>query len=289
MLFSLYDMIQQDNYSNANLLGEINLDKLTFKMGLGTNMIFNSWQDIKDEEIEGHYLHILNVNDSDLKDAADDLALVVLKHYIDPVSLAHTLNLLGKSAAAEKLRIKLPQTKTLRSGDLGEILATEYINSHTTFEVPIYKLQWHDHREMAMRGDDVIGLQLTPKKKLRFIKTEAKSRIALEKNVVKKARLALDADFSRPAPHALAFVAERLRESGQEYLADKIELVQLKQGISLKQVEHLLFTFSGNNPKNIQRSSLRKYKGRVKQHAVGLFVKSHKEFVHNVFEAAKGL
>lgn len=252
-------------------------------------MVFDSWHDIKNGKINEHLYHILNVKDSSLDDAGNDLALAVPEHYIDPDSLAHTLELLGKPAAAEKLRIKLPQTKTLRSGDLGEILATEYIDSFTNFEVPIHKLHWHDHREMAMRGDDVIGLQLTPEKNLRFIKTEAKSRVVLGKGVVKQARLALDSDFSRPAPHALAFVADRLRELGKEKLADKIETTQLKRGIHLGQVEHLLFTFSGNNPKKIQKASLEEYKGRVKQHAVGLFVTSHKEFIYNVFETAKSL
>lgn len=250
-------------------------------------MIFDSWEAIKNEEINGHKLHILKVNASDSDEATNDLALVVPEHYVDPISLVHTLEKLGKTAAAEKLRAKLPRTKKLRSGDLGEILATEYINNYTNFDAPIKKLRWHDHREMAMRGDDVIGLELKPRKRPRFLKTEAKSRAALGSDVLNEARLALDADDARPAPHALAFVADRLRESGQIELADKIEVAQYKQGISLRQMEHLLFTFSGSNPKKLQKTTLENYSGRVKQHAVGVFVKSHQKFISDVYESAK--
>ena len=72
--------------------------------------------------------------------------------------MASTLERLGKPAAAEKLRIKLPQVTKIRSGDIGEILTTDYIDEETVFSVPIKKLRWKDHRNMAMRGDDVIGV-----------------------------------------------------------------------------------------------------------------------------------
>ena len=250
-------------------------------------MVFDSWSIITNEEIDGHKLHILKVKASNFDEATGDLACVVSEQYIDPISLTDTLEKLGKTAAAEKLHTKLPQSQKLRSGDLGEILATEYINNHTNFDVPINKLRWHDHREMSMRGDDVIGLELGARKRPRFLKTEAKSRAALGSHVLNKARLGLDADNARPAPHALAFVADRLRESGQIEVADMIEAAQYKQGISLRQVEHLLFTFSGSNPKNLQKATLKDYGGRVRQHAVGVFVKNHQEFICDVYKSAK--
>ena len=249
-------------------------------------MVFDLWSAITNEEIDGHKLHILKVNASEFDEATLDLALVVPEQYVDPASLADTLKKLGKTAAAEKLRTKLPLTKKLRSGDLGEILATEYINNNTKFDTPIKKLRWHDHREMAMRGDDVIGLDLR-RKRPRFLKTEAKSRAALGSAVLNEARSALDADNSRPAPHALAFVADRLREIGQIEAADIIETALYKQGVNLGQMEHLLFTFSGSNPKKLQKTQLKNYDGRVKQHAVGVFVKSHQKFISDVFESVR--
>ena len=49
--------------------------------------------------------------------------------------------------------------RQIRSGDLGEIYATEWIDAHSGgYRAPIKRLRWKDHRNMAMRGDDVIGI-----------------------------------------------------------------------------------------------------------------------------------
>lgn len=114
--------------------------------------IFDDWFDITTEVVNGHEYKAINIAGDNVESAASDIAQVIPDHYIAPESIARTLELLGKPAAAAKLRVKLPQTKKLRSGDLGEILATEYIDSQTEFDVPIRKLRWHDHREMARKS-----------------------------------------------------------------------------------------------------------------------------------------
>lgn len=246
---------------------------------------FDDWFDISTEAVNGHDYKAINILDGDLEPAAGDIAQVIPDHYIAPESIAHTLERLGKSAAANKIRTKIPQTKKLRSGDLGEILATEYIDTKTGFGVPIKKLRWHDHREMAMRGDDVIGIMLSDDlNRPHFLKTEAKSRATLGRQALEDARLALDADDGRPAPHALAFVADRLREGGNIELADTIDDAQLKDGIAKQQMEHLLFTFTGSNPNNLQKVILEAYDGDIDQHAVGLWIKTHQKFIVDVFE-----
>ena len=247
--------------------------------------IFDDWFDISTEEVNGYNYTALNLLDENIESAASDIAQVIPDHYIAPESIARTLERLGKPAAAEKLRAKLPQTKSLRSGDLGEILATEYIDSQTEFDVPIRKLRWHDHREMAMRGDDVIGI-MKPNNGHRphFLKTEAKSRMALGRQVLNEAREALDDDEGRPAPHALAFVADRVREGGNTELADIIDDAQWKQGITVQQMKHLLFTFTRGNPDNLQKEILEAYDGDIEQRAAGLRVTTHQQFIADVFE-----
>lgn len=247
--------------------------------------IFDDWFDVSTEAVNGHDYKAINLLDDDLEPVVEDIAQVVPNHYIDPESIAHTLERLGKPAAANKIRTKIPQTKRIRSGDLGEILGTEYIDSQTQYTVPIKKLRWKDHREMAMRGEDVIGIEVFENaQRPNFLKTEAKSRAALGRQVLEDARLALDADDGRPAPHALAFVGDRLREEGDSVLADVIDDVQLKDGIAKHQMEHLLFTFTGSNPNNLQKEILETYDGDIRQLAVGLRIKTHQKFIANVFE-----
>ena len=51
------------------------------------------------------------------------LVAVVRDHVIDPDLLAD----LGDEAGAEALRSRIPAESNVRTGDLGEILATEYV------------------------------------------------------------------------------------------------------------------------------------------------------------------
>jgi hypothetical protein len=114
-------------------------------------------------------------------------------HYAAEERVADILRRLGKPAAAQFVEGKLPTSKSIRSGDLGEILATEWIASRGDYHVPINRLRWKDHRNMAMRGDDVIGIHQDPQtNRLSFLKTEVKSRVTLGPAVVAEARASLD-------------------------------------------------------------------------------------------------
>jgi hypothetical protein len=147
---------------------------------------------------------------------------------------------------------KLPTTKALRSGDLGEIYATEWIDAHSGgYRAPIKRLRWKDHRNMAMRGEDVIAIQLDVKtQRLRFLKTEAKSRAKLTAKVLAEARAGLDKDGGLPSAHALSFISERLLDMKNLPLADAIDDALLKHTIPAHSVTHLLFVFTGNARKS---------------------------------------
>jgi hypothetical protein len=73
-------------------------------------------------------------------------------------------------------------------------------------------------------------------------------------------------------------------ETGNQELADAIDDAQLKHGIAVTDVEHLLFTFSGNDPTELLQASLQEYDGAIHQHGVGLHVAGHTQFVQDVFE-----
>lgn len=102
---------------------------------------------------------------------------------------------------------------------------------------------------MAVRGEDVIGIAQDPNShQLTFLKTEAKSRVALSGQVVAEARAGLDKETGLPSGHALTFISARLVDLGNEPLDDAIDNATLNFGIQPNTVRHLLFTFSGNAP-----------------------------------------
>ena len=251
-------------------------------------MNFGDWCEIAAEIANDHDLNVLSSQDSKIGQACERIAAALPGHYALPARIAAILDKFSKDQAAAYVREKLPKSKQIRSGDLGEILATQYIDERTGYNAPIKRLRWKDHREMSMRGDDVIGIAPTQgNPPISFLKSEVKSRATLSPGVVEEARLALNRNSGLPSPHALAFVSDRLHGAGQDELADLIIAAQLQDGISQAHVQHLLFTFSGNAPNDYLKADLENYDGPIHQNAVGLYVNKHQEFVAAVYETVE--
>lgn len=247
-------------------------------------MPFTDWCDEQEEDFGEHALRLLTARAAQMNVGRDATAAVVPTHYASEERIADLLDRLGKSASAEFIRGKLPEGPQIRSGDLGEILATEYVAEQTTFTVPIKRLRWKDHRNMAMRGDDLIGIRVPDDgPPPEFLKCETKSRAALPTVVLEDARRSLDNNGGLPAPHALSFIADRLRETGNTAVANTIDDAQLRDGIAPQQVFHMLFAFCGNNPRNLLRANLERYGGSIDQTYVGLRIATHQQFIKDVY------
>jgi hypothetical protein len=240
-----------------------------------------SWVTSTDEQVGGHLLRHMVAQD-DVSAGVDWAAAVIPGEYASPTRIALLLERLGKSAAAEYLRNKLPIEKKSRSGDLGEIIGAHFTASELGYPT-VSRLRWKDHREMAMRGDDIIGVRMPETGPVEFLKGEAKSRASLDTATVDDADLALRSDNGLPSPHALAFVADRLHEQGDDVLANLIDDAQLVRGIAEHQVEQLLFTFTGGDPRNLLRTNTKAYQEAVQRLVVGLQVRGHPAFVAAVY------
>jgi hypothetical protein len=246
---------------------------------------FADWCEEEEEAVGDHGLRVLTGIPANLHIGRDATAQVVPTHYASEERIANLLERLGKPASADFIRQKIPEGPRIRSGDLGEILATEYVAEQTVYTVPIKRLRWKDHRNMAMRGDDVIAVRMPDEgPPLEFMKAESKSYAQLAAGVVTRAREALNKDGGLPSPHALAFVADRLREAGEVGLADAIDDAQLVDGILPSQVCHMLFVLSGNDPKALLRADLVAYGGPMNQLSVGLRISTHQQFIKDVYE-----
>ena len=88
---------------------------------------FNDWCDAADSNVGTHGLRILSGDPVRLNAGVVATAAVVPTHYAAAERVAGILRRLGKTEAAEFVEGKLPTSKSIRSGDLGEILATEWI------------------------------------------------------------------------------------------------------------------------------------------------------------------
>ena len=245
---------------------------------------FCTWCDKREEDICDHLLVVLKADNNRTSIGVKAVANKLPSHYMQIDRYADILERLGKSAAAQYLRSKLPETKSSRSGDLGEILAISYIEEETPWNHTIRKLRWKDHREIPMRGDDFIAICFKDNK-IQFLKGESKSRMKVSKSTLKKARKALSSHNERPTPHALAFFSDRLAEEGNDDIADRINDAQFRGGISINRVSHMIFVFSANNPKRLLKTDLSEYNGQARQISVMLQIETHQNFIKDVYDA----
>ncbi len=247
---------------------------------------FNQWCDDTETPVANHSLRLLAADPKRLPLAVKVVAKAIPSYYISSDRASQMLARLGRTGLAKFVKEKLPTSKALRSGDLGEVLCTAYINEATAFTLGITKLRWKDHREMAMRGEDVLAFSLNARGKgLKVLRAEVKSRVAMRSGVIGEARKALSSNKGLPSAHALSFVADRLHEQGERALRDALDDAQLKTALKETQVSHMLFTFSGSDPSNLLTVNLSKYKGVVPQMYVALRVHEHQAFIKSVFDA----
>lgn len=245
---------------------------------------FKEWCVLTKNDVNNHQLRTLLPEIDKLHLGIDSLAKTIPGHYASEERLAALFKRLGKEKVSEFIIEKLPTQKNIRSGDLGEILGSAYLNEYTKYKTGINKLRWKDHRNMAMRGADLLAVRGHDVLKIKFIKGEVKSRKALSLGVMNEAYNALGKDNNRPSAHSLAFLADRLYEEGNDELASLIDDALLTYQIKDTQISHLIFTFSGNEPTKILNLALSNYKGSVSQYSVGLHISEHQEFIKAVYE-----
>ena len=227
--------------------------------------------------------------------AAIEEALVetIRSHYDRLDRIADDVERLGYAAASEILRAELPQTKKGRSGDLGEILATELVEEEVGLRVPVRRLRYKDGRNMAMRGDDFIGAGYGEEDgKLWLLKGEAKSNKSLGKATVTSAREVLNRDHGRCTPDSLLFVANRLLESDEDgdvelgrALRDEVGLKSLRAD----RIDHMLFTMSGNGAHGALKDDLDGASTDRDQFVVNVHIEDHQDFIKTMYEKAEDL
>lgn len=250
-------------------------------------------RELFDEWLEGgaaydaekrHVLAILE-EDPDVRETRFDEILEMMRvHYIDAKTAADRLAELGASNTAALLREKLPTTKRARSGEMGEIIATEVAERRMKWRVPVRRLRWKDGREMALRGDDLTAVKISKDEVVGILKGESKSRAGSFATALGEAVAALDRDGGRPTRLSVLFVAEQLRRDEPE-LALKLEKAVLNSFSGIP-VEHMLLVLTGTNPGKSLKGHFSEIRGKgVRRHVVGVRIEDHAEFIKTAYEA----
>ena len=255
--------------------------------------LYERWCDANRERDKRKRYWIYVEKDGGRDEICDDLAETIRSHYDRLDRIADDIDRLGYKKAANILSEAMPQSPRGRSGDLGEILATELVEEEIGLRVPVRRLRYKDGRDMAMRGDDVIGAGYDSKgESLRLLKGEAKSNKVLGRATVTSARKVLNRDSGRCTPHTLLFIANRLLESNDpndnelgRVLRDEVGLKSLRAD----QIDHMLFTMSGNGPHASLKQDLDATGANRDHYVVNIHVEDHQDFIAAMYEEAEDL
>lgn len=248
--------------------------------------LFEDWCDRASTTHNGHPFDVLTEKKDAREETLPQLASVIRDHYDSRARFLERAARLGYDRAVDVIRQRLPTTAIARSGDMGEILATEYVNSSLPFIVPINRLQWKDGRNLALRGDDLIGFRLKANGELEaLLKGESKSRIGLYDDAMAEAITKLCEYDGRPSPHTLLYLVDRLKEMGKTATAEVLEDYALLGGAF--PITHFIFALSGNAPQAVVQTALSgSYLPGILRQIVGLVIIDHKDFIDAVFEIA---
>lgn len=264
--------------------------RLSWGRGVG---LYGKWCDgTKARDKRKHYWTYVE-KDGGRDVVRGDLAKTIRSHYDRLERIAEDVDRLGYKVAAKILSEAMPQTSKGRSGDLGEILATELVEEEIGLRVPVRRLRYKDGRNMAMRGDDFIGAGYDGAgEKLWLLKGEAKSNKVLGKSTVTSARKVLNRDNGRCTPDSLLFVANRLLESNDpddnalgRSLRDEVGLKALRAD----RIDHMLFTISGNGPHASLNEDLGASGTNRDQYVVNIHIQDHQDFIAAMYEEAEDL
>jgi hypothetical protein len=219
------------------------------------------------------------------KKGSQQVGLLLLKplvadHFVGESTI---MKLGGYKKSAEVLQNSLPTNKRTQSGDMGELLATEYVNSQTEFTVPIKKLRWKSDRQMPMHGNDVLGLNYASKPR-RVLKCECKSRGQFGDSAVTEASEGLNNYDGRPNPSTVAFITKRLFEENKDDEAKIWSELQTKESLAAKNVTQMVFALGGNDPTPaLAKCPKAKAKGIQRKHAA-IRLSAYSDFMKAVYQ-----
>jgi hypothetical protein len=253
--------------------------------------LFDKWCDCQRKEKTRKRLWKFTEKAKGRETIKSRLIMTVRSHYDALNNIADEIKKLGYKSTARILRERLPRTKKARSGELGEILASELVEEKLGFDVPVRRLRYKDGREMALRGDDFIGVKYSKDDGLRLLKGESKSRSTLAETTIIQARRSLNRDNGRCTPSSLLFVADRLLErAGAE--ADLGRVLRKEVGTKTlrpSRIDHVLFTISGNTPPSALQADLDGADDARNHTVINVRVEDHQEFIADTYEGAGNL
>lgn len=178
------------------------------------------------------------------------LAEVVFAHHNDPREFRRNLEALGYPEAA-KVIDRRPRDPNVRKGNLGEILASEYLRQCAHYQIPVYRLRY-SIQDSPMPGEDILAFRFgAPDGSGReLLVGESKVRDRYASDVVIEAHNQLVNYEHRPRPKSFLLIVHALHEQGQDEEADRVLRFLDKFAPHQPTRCNLIFLVTGNEPRD---------------------------------------
>lgn len=178
----------------------------------------------EDQKTEYAVPHRVLTNDPTKQDELSAaMAQWIVKHHVSPENVERDRR---RREALERQGFqdptqRLPKNTSTQKGNWAEILLAEYVAASCNAQLPVYRLRYNPNVDQSMKGDDVLAFDLNSNP-VRVLVGEAKFRKNSTKVVVGELIDALEKSHLGNVPASLQFVADRLFDSGQNELGEKV-------------------------------------------------------------------
>lgn len=186
--------------------------------------IFNEWLKCTDTECTDIKIHRKLEQISFSKGVLSEIANWIILHHVSEGKhkmLERKKEILSKynfEAYANSLEL-FPQASITQKGNLGEIILCEYLQNTSQNKNLVYRLKYNPNVDQSMKGDDVLLLNKEDVSR-KIIIGESKYRKTSAKSSVQSVSEVYGKNLTLPI--SLTFIADRIFESGNEGLAERI-------------------------------------------------------------------
>lgn len=189
---------------------------------------FGCYTQAEDTSTDSNVPHRALIQNQDCReDTIEQVREALIHHHVSEQMLERdrrrreALLLLGYPISDNDIH-RFPRSEKTQKGNLGEVFLAEYVTANAGSELPIYRLRYNPNVEQAMKGDDVLAFDFRSER-VRILVGESKFRGTPSKASVEEIVSGLIRSHQAGLPTSLQFVADRLFETGDNALAQRVE------------------------------------------------------------------
>jgi hypothetical protein len=220
----------------------------------------------------------------DQNELLGSLGELIFEYHNDPKEFKSNLRFLGFPELAEDIDQRPKNLKT-RKGNLGEILACEYVRCFKGFDSLVFRLRYNPNPNTSMKGDDVLAFKLGDSfgNGREIVVGEAKVRKQFASIVIEEAYQKLN-NVDRPKAKSIMFVHNLLRDQGRSDEANEVLSFVNRFSVNQPVQHHIVFLVTENSPRDRFRYLENQSTLVANLVAANLVIENLDNFVNSLFD-----